>query len=93
MNFEAHSLRFLTSLHIFKEVTPDRFVNNRVSSLLDSGKPVHDIVAQWVLFPVYPCCYADRSHYVSPERKYDGAQGFSARTGAQSVPYDCNLIL
>ncbi|TCD62058.1 hypothetical protein EIP91_007517 [Steccherinum ochraceum] len=41
----AHYLRFLSGLHVFKEVSPDHFVNNRVSALLDTGKPVSEIVA------------------------------------------------
>jgi hypothetical protein len=32
-------LRLLASRHIYKEVSPDVFANNRVSSALDSGKP------------------------------------------------------
>jgi len=41
----AHCLRLLTSLHVFKEVSPDHFVNNRVSSILDTGKPLSEILA------------------------------------------------
>ncbi|KAH8102740.1 S-adenosyl-L-methionine-dependent methyltransferase [Cristinia sonorae] len=40
----AHCLRFLSSLHIFKEVSPDCFTNNRVSATLDTGKPVSEIL-------------------------------------------------
>ncbi|KAK0471655.1 hypothetical protein IW261DRAFT_1666959, partial [Armillaria novae-zelandiae] len=36
-------LRLLASHHIFREVSPDVFVNNCVSSLLDSKKPVEEL--------------------------------------------------
>ncbi|KAG7451652.1 S-adenosyl-L-methionine-dependent methyltransferase [Guyanagaster necrorhizus] len=36
-------LRLLVSHHIFREVSPDVFANNRISSLLDSGKPVQKL--------------------------------------------------
>ncbi|EJD35088.1 S-adenosyl-L-methionine-dependent methyltransferase [Auricularia subglabra TFB-10046 SS5] len=35
----AHCLRLCATFHIFREVMPDVFANNRVSSTLDSGKP------------------------------------------------------
>lgn len=38
-------LRLLASNHIFKEVAPDTFVHNRISSLMDTGKNVEDILA------------------------------------------------
>ncbi|KAK0205287.1 S-adenosyl-L-methionine-dependent methyltransferase [Desarmillaria ectypa] len=36
-------LRLLASHHIFREVSPDVFANNRISSLLDSGKAVQEL--------------------------------------------------
>ncbi|EJD40523.1 O-methyltransferase [Auricularia subglabra TFB-10046 SS5] len=41
----AHCLRLCATLHIFNEVTPDVFANNRLSSTLDSGKQYSDLVA------------------------------------------------
>ncbi|KAJ7210705.1 hypothetical protein GGX14DRAFT_624776 [Mycena pura] len=35
----ARILRLLASHHIFREVSPDVFANNRISSSLDKGKP------------------------------------------------------
>ncbi|KAJ7768823.1 O-methyltransferase [Mycena metata] len=35
----ARMLRFLATNHIFCEIAPDVFVNNRISSSLDKGKP------------------------------------------------------
>ncbi|KAF9471449.1 S-adenosyl-L-methionine-dependent methyltransferase [Pholiota conissans] len=36
-------LRLLATEHIFKEVSPDVFANNRISSASDTGKPVKDL--------------------------------------------------
>ncbi|KAL1688668.1 S-adenosyl-L-methionine-dependent methyltransferase [Schizophyllum commune] len=38
-------LRKLASVHIFTEVAPDVFANNRLSSVLDTSKSIHDIQA------------------------------------------------
>ncbi|KAK0199957.1 S-adenosyl-L-methionine-dependent methyltransferase [Desarmillaria ectypa] len=40
----ARILRLLATEHIFKEVTPDVFANNRISSLLDTRKSVDKLV-------------------------------------------------
>ncbi|KAJ3559927.1 hypothetical protein NM688_g39 [Phlebia brevispora] len=40
----ARVLRLLATSHIFREVTPDTFANNRVSSLIDTYKPVSTIL-------------------------------------------------
>ncbi|KAF7791400.1 hypothetical protein EIP86_002414 [Pleurotus ostreatoroseus] len=37
-------LRLLATNHIFREITPDVFANNRASSLMDTGKPVTEIL-------------------------------------------------
>ncbi|KIM81164.1 hypothetical protein PILCRDRAFT_8864 [Piloderma croceum F 1598] len=39
-------LRFLATLHIFREVSPDVFANNRISSIIDTGKTIEDIKAR-----------------------------------------------
>ncbi|KAJ7511474.1 S-adenosyl-L-methionine-dependent methyltransferase [Mycena galericulata] len=41
----ARILRLLATNHIFIEVSPDVFANNRLSSLLDTGKSVENILA------------------------------------------------
>ncbi|KAI0755412.1 O-methyltransferase [Irpex lacteus] len=41
----AHILRLLATAHIFKEVAPDTFANNRISSGVDTGKSVKEILA------------------------------------------------
>ncbi|KIP10225.1 hypothetical protein PHLGIDRAFT_266342 [Phlebiopsis gigantea 11061_1 CR5-6] len=41
----ARLLRMLATNHIFTEVSPDVFANNRASSVLDTGKSVKELVA------------------------------------------------
>ena len=43
---QARLLRFMATYHVFREVTPDVFANNRVSSLLDTGKDIDVILAK-----------------------------------------------
>ncbi|KAI0795363.1 S-adenosyl-L-methionine-dependent methyltransferase [Irpex lacteus] len=38
-------LRLLATNHIFQEIAPDVFTNNRISGSMDSGKSVKDIIA------------------------------------------------
>lgn len=42
----ARVLRVLATKHIFKEVAPDTFTNNRLSSLMDTGKDITDILSK-----------------------------------------------
>ena len=42
----ARILRLLATNHIFIEVTPDVFANNRLSSVLDTGKSVEELLAR-----------------------------------------------
>lgn len=39
----AHVLRYLATFHIFREVAPNVFANNRISSLLDTGNTFESI--------------------------------------------------
>ncbi|KAF8994602.1 hypothetical protein BDQ17DRAFT_1430978 [Cyathus striatus] len=39
-------LRYLATLHVYKELTPDVFTNNRISSTLDTGKSVEELFAK-----------------------------------------------
>ncbi|KAJ7474411.1 hypothetical protein B0H11DRAFT_2035292 [Mycena galericulata] len=41
----ARILRLLATNHVFTEVSPDVFANNRLSSMLDTGKDVAQIIA------------------------------------------------
>lgn len=40
-------MRLLASRHIFREVAPDVFANNRISSLMDTGKSLTELRAQY----------------------------------------------
>ena len=42
----ARILRLLATNHIFIEVSPDVFANNRLSSALDTGKSVEELLAR-----------------------------------------------
>ncbi|KAK0495460.1 ich1-like protein [Armillaria luteobubalina] len=41
----AHILRLLATHHILREVAPDVFANNRISSLVDSGKSAQEVMS------------------------------------------------
>ncbi|KAI9437949.1 S-adenosyl-L-methionine-dependent methyltransferase [Lactarius indigo] len=41
----ARTLRLLATNHIFVEVSPDVFANNRLSTVLDTGKPVEELIS------------------------------------------------
>ncbi|KAI0653060.1 S-adenosyl-L-methionine-dependent methyltransferase [Cubamyces menziesii] len=58
----SHILRLLATQHWLREVKPDVFANNRLSSLLDSGKTLDQL-------------------RTTPEKKYDGTNGFPAFIG------------
>jgi hypothetical protein len=45
----ARVLRLLATNHIFTEVSPDVFANNRLSSVLDTGKSVEELLARLAL--------------------------------------------
>lgn len=42
----ARFLRLLASNYIFREVAPDVFANNRISSMIDTGKSSKEILAE-----------------------------------------------
>ena len=41
-------MRMMATHHIYREVKPDVFTNNRISSLLDTRKPSAEIIAEYV---------------------------------------------
>ena len=45
----ARILRLLATNYIFTEVSPDVFANNRLSSVLDTRKPVEELLAKLVV--------------------------------------------
>ncbi|KAK0200006.1 hypothetical protein DFS33DRAFT_1388306 [Desarmillaria ectypa] len=42
----AHILRLLATHHILREVAPDVFANNRISSLVDTGKSTQEVIPE-----------------------------------------------
>lgn len=50
--FSARFLRYLCSNHVYKEVSPDVFANNRISSLIDTGKSIEELREKYVFSPV-----------------------------------------
>jgi len=54
LRFTASCLRILATHHIYREVKPNVFANNRVSSLLDTSKPSAEIIAEYVTPPHAP---------------------------------------
>jgi hypothetical protein len=76
----AHILRLLATHHILREAAPDVFAANRISSLIDSGKPLRELVAKYVrisalalffflfsLFSFFLSCYVlFLPHFTSP---------------------------
>ncbi|KAF8154769.1 hypothetical protein B0H34DRAFT_783839 [Crassisporium funariophilum] len=63
----AHILRLLATHHILREVSPDVFALNRISSLVDSGKSLAELKA-----------FQDEGR---PEQKYQGSDGIAAFVG------------
>ncbi|KIP03318.1 hypothetical protein PHLGIDRAFT_94938, partial [Phlebiopsis gigantea 11061_1 CR5-6] len=61
----SHILRLLATHHITREVRPDVFANNRVSSVMDTGKPWAELAAM----------------KDAPECKYEGTDGIAAFVG------------
>jgi hypothetical protein len=56
-------------------VSPDVFANNRLSSVLDTGKPVEELLAR--LVPSLPI-YLNELRIVSPESKHVGTSGITS---------------
>jgi hypothetical protein len=71
----ARFLRLLATNHIFTEVSPDVFANNRLSSVLDTGKSVEELLARLVLGMLI---YTNELRVVSPESKHIGTLGVTS---------------
>ena len=48
--YKARILRYLSTNYVFKEVSPDVFAHNLVSSCLDTGKSFEEISKEYVIF-------------------------------------------
>jgi hypothetical protein len=96
----ARVLRLLATNHIFTEVSPDVFTNNRLSSVLDTGKSVEELMTRLAL------CWAASSNkltIVSPESKHIGTLGMTSimehvyvktahsGTPTQALTHSCSL--
>ena len=55
----ARILRILATYHIFREISPDVFANNRISTMLDKGKSLKDILEQYVHYHNVSRSHAD----------------------------------
>ena len=72
MMLPARILRILATNYIFTEVSPDVFANNRLSSVLDTGKSVEELLTKLVPRLL---TYNDELRIVSPESKHIGTPG------------------
>lgn len=82
--FLAHILRLLCTHHILREISPDVFGLNRISSLIDSGKSFHEIRAfertgRSILSPSTLDGVSNTYH--RPEWKYSDTDGIAAFVG------------
>jgi len=71
----ARVLRLLATNYIFTEVSPDVFANNRLSSVLDTGKSVEELLARLVLNLV---ASSNELTVVRPESKHIGTLGMTS---------------
>lgn len=71
----ARILRLLATNYIFTEVSPDVFANNRLSSALDTGKSVEELLTKSV--PGLFICNNELK-IVSPESKHIGTLGITS---------------
>jgi hypothetical protein len=71
----ARVLRLLATNYIFTEVSPDVFANNRLSSVLDTGKSVEELLAKLVPSLL---TYNNGLRIVSPESKHIGTPGITS---------------
>ena len=71
----ARILRLLATNYIFTEVSPDVFANNRLSSVLDTGKSAEELLAKLVPSLLI---FNDELRTVSPESKHVGTLGITS---------------
>jgi hypothetical protein len=71
----ARVLRLLATNHIFIEVTPDVFANNRLSSVLDTGKSVEELLARLAWSSIIR---VNLLTIASPESKHVGTHGMAS---------------
>jgi len=74
----ARILRLLATNHIFIEVSPEVFANNRLSSVLDTGKSVEELLARLALSLMVS---NHELTITSPESKHTGTPGMASIFG------------
>ena len=73
----ARILRLLATNHIFTEVSPDVFTNNRLSSVLDTGKSVEELLTR--LASTFGGSSINIEFIIgSPESKHIGTHGMTS---------------
>lgn len=70
-------LRLLSSRAIFREVSPDVFANNRMSSALDTGKTLQEIQLECAC-RASVFVLSNQTRMPSPIEKYNGSNGMAA---------------
>lgn len=78
MSFIGRILRLLATQHIFKELAPDVFTNNRISSVMDTYKDVAEINASYVFTLEVRLFCSHRFLISSPQDKHKGTPGPAA---------------
>jgi hypothetical protein len=76
--FPARTLRLLATNHIFIEVSPDVFSINRLSSVLDTGKSVDELLER---FAPSLTVRSNKLMIVRPELKHTGNFGITSLFG------------
>lgn len=71
-------MRYLATNHIFREVKPDVYANNRISSVCDTGKPVTEIISRRVPYVSNSPVHIHKNPVRRPEKKYVGTNGIAA---------------
>ncbi|KAH9012305.1 S-adenosyl-L-methionine-dependent methyltransferase [Lactarius hengduanensis] len=71
-------IRLLATNHIFIEVSPDVFANNRLSTVLDTGKPIDELISKWALFSAIAKHNTLMPLVFSPESKFIGTLGLTS---------------
>ncbi|TFY75985.1 hypothetical protein EWM64_g8029 [Hericium alpestre] len=77
----ARVLRLLATRHVFIEISPDVFANDRISSILDSRKSVDDLVT-------HPETMHDGSKGLGPIVGTFGDESFKSSTALYDVVMD-----
>ena len=82
----AHILRLLATHHILREVSPDVFALNRISSLVDSGKTFGELMHfqaedRYDIYDISCFLHCSLIFLPRPEQKYHDSNGIAAFVG------------